>query len=530
MREPFLALLGAVSCVLLIACANVGNLQLERVLGRRHELGLRRALGASRGRVIRQTLTENFVLAVLGAGAGLAAAWWTLPLVVRLIPPYVPHVSDITLRPEVFVAAAAVVLTTMMIVGLIPAIRAASASLMEDLRTGPRSQASAGQWPRRALVVGEVALATTLLVGAALTVQTFLTLRPSDPGFNPAHKIIGGVRRNGPFVADGKNRVFFTRMLQRVRAVPGIQAVSATDYLPMSGMVGTAKADAGEVQKTVWLSRMTSNYLHEMAIPILAGRSFQASDDEHAPAVAIVNERAARALWADGSPIGMSLTLELFDGKRIETQVIGIARNTRSLGVTLDVHNEVYLPYAQDSTPMLHVIATVAGAAPPDLLHAFREAATAEDSGVVIDRIVSFQDIVDGSVSAERFGAWLFGAFGVIAVALAGLGLAAVVTWWVTQRTREIGVRIALGAPRGAVARLILGQSVGLAAAGIALGVVISLLSTRLLRGWLYGVTPLDARTFVLGSAAMLVIAALASYLPARRAAGVDPIVTLRAE
>jgi len=324
--------------------------------------------------------------------------------------------------------------------------------------------------------------------------------------------------------------VFFDHVIERLRTIPGVQAVSGTTYLPMSGMVSTTNVIVGDIKKRVWLSRMTDSYLSDLRIPIVRGRWFGAHDDRRAPAVAIVNERAARTFWPDGSAVGRTLTIVETDGRQTPRQVIGIARNTRSMGGDLAVQLEVYVPYAQDPIPMLHIVATTAGGSSGDLLRAVRKAVEAERPDQVVDRLSSFEEIVDRSVSTSRFGAWLFGAFGVMAIGLAGLGLTAVVAWRVAQRTREIGVRMALGASRGAVALLILRQGMILAVAGIALGVGLAAASMRLLQGWLYGVTPLDARTFMLGAAAMLSIAGLASYLPARRAARIDPIVTLRAD
>ena len=537
-RSPLLALVGAVLCVLLIACANVANLQLERLLGRRHEIGLRFALGASRSRVVRQILAENVLLGALGTITGLWIAWAALPVIADLVPSYIPHVADIALRRDVLIGSALVTFGAAFAIALVPAAHATGRGAAEAWQAGTRGVTAAGRWSRRVLVMAELALATALLVGAGLAVQTFVMLRPSDPGFDPSNKLVASLRlAEGPFRPSAANRLFVDRLLDRLRTLPDVRAAEATSYVPMSGSVTTGVVAVRDVQRRVWLSRMTEGYLSEVGIPIVEGRGFTAADGAGAPAVAIVNARTARTFWPDGSAVGR--TLVTIDGDNPATavsstgqprRVVGIARDTRSLGANLDTQLEVYVPYAQDAIPLAHIVAATAGVPPPTLERTIRQIVNDERPGQVVDRIVPFVEIVDRSVSTWRFGAWLFGAFGALAVVLAGLGLAAVVAWWVSQRTREIGVRMALGASAGAVARLILRQGFTLATAGIVAGVGLAMASTGLLSGWLYGVKPLDVTTFAIGAAAMLGIAGLACYLPARRASRIDPIVTLKAD
>jgi putative ABC transport system permease protein len=530
-RDLFIALIGAVAFVLLIACVNVANLQLERAASRRHETALRLALGATRSRIVRQTLTENLLLGSAGAAAGVLAASWMLPVIASLLPGYIPHVDDIALRSEVFGVTVGIALAASLAVGVFPSWQATSRTAMNDLRTGARSIARGGHWPRRVMVVVETALAMTLLVGAGLMIQTFLTLRPSRPGFDMSHKVAARIRLDGPRIATASHLHFFDALRARLHTMPGVARVSGTDYLPMSGSVSEQDVLVDGTTRNAWMSRMTDDYLQDVAIPMLQGRAFTTGDVAGAEDVAIVNEQTARTFWADGQAVGRTVTVVSSDGNTTTPRVvIGVARNTRSLGVDTRIRPEVYVPYAQDPMPSLYLIVTPSGATGIDLSQTIRQAVSIERPGQVVDRIIDLDTMLAQSVAGTRFGAWLFGIFGGIAIVLAALGLTATVAWWVTQRTREIGVRLALGASTHQVTRLVLRQGATLAIVGVAIGLGLAALTTKLLADWLYGVKPLDRWTFAVGGLTMIGIALLASYLPARRAARVDPIVTLKAE
>jgi putative ABC transport system permease protein len=530
LRAPLLALLGAVACMLLIACANVANLQLERIVSRGHEIAVRRALGASTGRIVRQTLTENVVLGGIGAAAGIGLASLALPFVVSLMPGYIPHLREIVLRPEVLGAALALALVASAVVGLLPAVQATSRELADATRTASRSMTHTSQWPRRLLVVVEIALSVALLIGAGLTVRTFLALRPANPGFNPAGKLVASVRLDGPFVPNVDNAAFFDRVLARLREQPGVAHASGTTYIPMVSGVDDRRAVANGTTRDVWLSAMTVDYLRDVEITIVQGRAFSDTDGMQAPPVAMVNETAARAFWPDESPLNQSITLSELDGGTTTRRIVGVTNDTRTLGNDLRKRAEMYIPYAQSPTPALDLVVTASGNAMRDLAKTIRQIVDAERPGQVVARIDNFQERVDYSVAGSRFSAWIFGAFGVIAVVLAATGLGAVVTWRVTQRTKEIGIRVALGATSGHVTRLVLSEALALVVAGITTGLAVAFASTRLLSSWLYPITPLDAPTFAVCTALMLAVAATASWVPALRAARVDPVVALRAE
>ena len=527
-RTPLFALLGAVGLVLLIACANVANLQLERVFGRRRELAVRMAIGATRMRVVRQTLTENILLYILGCTAGVLAARWTLDLIVALMPGYVPHLNDIEIDARVLAATFGVSLGAALLVGVVPALQASSPSLVDDLRVSFRTATPAGLRLRRVLVIGQLALSLTLLVGAALMIRTFLTLRPSEPGFITRDKVTASVRLQGSRATDPA--IFFDALFDRVRRLPGVQGVTGSTYLPVSGNIGLATIQTGDDPIEVLSGVVMPNYFEELQIPLLRGRAFDARDTRGAPAVAIVNEAFVRRLGVARASPGASLVVTGIDRKTEPRQIVGVIRDTRSNGGDTRARPELYVPFAQMPYPSMNVIVRSANPSDPRLQADIRGAVAAIDPTLVADRIIPFAELLDARVATWRFGAWLLGVFAAMALLLAAVGLAAAMAWWVTQRTREIGVRMALGANAAAVSRMVARQAAVIAVAGIVLGLAGAAASTRLIASWLYGVTPLDIPTFAWSAVGMLAIALLASYLPARRAARVDPLVALRAE
>jgi putative ABC transport system permease protein len=528
MRTPLLALVGAVGFVLLIACANVANLQLERAVGRRRELAIRLAIGATRGRVLRQTLTETLLLYLIGGAAGAVAAMWTMHVIVGLLPAGVPHVDDVAVNARVLMVTLLFSCSAGIVVGLGPALTDASPRMLGHLKVSAPTGFRGGTWIRRGLVVAQVALSLTLLVGAGLMVRTFLTLRPTSPGFVARDKVTAFVRERSPSAVPPE--MFFRRLLDRLAEIPGTQAVSGSTYLPMSGTVDMGSVTAAETTLSPWRGEVTPNYFGEMQIPIVRGRAFADADGPAAPPVAIVNETFAHRAWRDGDPIGATIITRARGGVGVTLRVVGLARDTRSLGGDLNTRPELYVPFAQEPGAYLNIIVRTSDPFDVRLPAEIRAAATELDPLQVVDRIRPLQAMLDEGVATPRFGAWLLGVFAAMAILLAAVGLAASIAWWVAQRTREIGVRMALGADAASVARLFVRQAVLLTATGIVLGLGGAAAATRLLSGWLYGVTPLDLPTFAGSAAGMLGIALLASYLPARRATLVDPLVTLKAE
>ena len=527
-RTPILSLLGAVGLVLLIACANVANLQLERALGRRREIAVRIAIGASRGHVVRQALTENVLLCLAGGVLGVLAANWTLDLLIALLPASMPHVIGIELNVRVLVATLAIACAAGVAVGFLPAVQASSPRVVDDLRASAGTTTASRAWIRASLVAGQIALSLILLVGAVLMIRTFLTLRPSSPGFTTADKLTAVVRLQGsrPPAA----QAFFSALLERVRAIPGVEGIAGSTYLPMSGSVSTVTIATRDTSVEVYSGRVTPNYFAEMQIPLTRGRAFDDRDGAGAPPVAIVNEAMVRRLAPGQGMPGAHVTLTMFDGTMETRQIVGVVRDTRSSAGDTRARPEIYLPFAQRPAPALNLIVRTRNPSDQRIWSAIRQEVAALDPSQVADRFMPMPDLLDARVRTWRFGAWTMGLFAGIAIALATVGLTVSIASWVARRTREIGVRMALGANPAQVTRLFLKQGFIVALIGIALGLAGAAASTRLLQSWLYGVTPLDPAAFAWSAAAMLVIAALAAYIPARRAARVDPLVTLRAE
>jgi predicted permease len=530
-RAPFLALLGVVGCVLLIACANVANLQLERLVGRRREMAVRLALGATRGRIVRQTLVENLLVSLMGAACGIVAAKLTLQTIVNMIPWYVPHVGEIAIDARTLVATVAIAVATGLAVGVVPAFQATRSRVARDLHESSARVVGGAQWIRRGLVVAEVALSVALVIAAALLLRTFLTLRPVDPGFTTIDRTSVTILLNGDWTPDRDRERFVNAVMQNVGEIPGVTSVSASSYQPLSGYTDLARITVGETSADVWSSWITPHYMQDMEMSIVGGRSFNDTDSASGPPVAMINQALATRLWPAANPIGEVIDVQAPDRTVTKRQVIGIVHTTRSWGTDREERSELYVPYAQEpGSTLMYFLVRTAGPPAPDLPAQITSRVTMLRPNQAIERIEPIDASLDRSVAQPRFAAWLFGAFAAMAVGLAALGLSAVIAWWVTQRRREIGVRMALGATAQAVSALILKQAMSLAGAGVALGLVIAALSTRAIGVWLYGVAPLDPVTFGVASIGMLLIAMVAAWLPARRAARIDPIITLRAD
>jgi putative ABC transport system permease protein len=536
LRTPFLVLIGAVICVLFIACANVVNLLVERALGRRREWAMRLALGASPGRVFRQGLTEAVVLSITGGTCGLALAYATLGLVVRVIPLGVQPVNEIEMNTRVLIATLGMAIVSGLGIGLLPSWQVFSRDVSTSLKDGAGGATRGGRtWVRQALVAIELALSLVLLIGAVLMLRTFETLRPSEPGFEAERKTVATISLGDDYKDDARRRALAADLVARVAAIPGVAGVSQTTYVPMSGMVGLAavhRADEpGASPRNAWSSSVTPNYLDEMAIPLLRGRALTAADAEGAVWVALVNATMAKRFWPTGDALGAEIVTDLGGGP-VRRTVVGIVGDTRSVGADTRTRPEVYWPYAQDPQMAFNLIIRTAGFDPSDtsLERAVHRAVAAIDPRQVIGRYETLGAILDRGMAWPRFGLSLLGVFAALAIGLAAVGLASAIGWLVTQRTREIGVRVALGASRRQVVLPLVREGIALAVSGVAIGLAAAAGLSHLMASWVYGVKPLDARTFGECAIATLVIALVASYVPARRAATIDPIVTLRGE
>jgi putative ABC transport system permease protein len=530
-RLQLLALAGAVACVLLIACFNVGGLQMERSLARRREFAVRVALGASRFRLVRQVLAENLVLALAGASAGVGAAWTVLRGIVSLMPGHIPYLDEVEINGRVLVVALIVASAAGIIAGLLPVFQARRIDPAHDLAASRRTSERDGTLRRRLLVVTEVGLSVLVLIGALLMIQTFLALRPTQPGFDPVNKI--STRVNLQADTPDARRQFVATLFDDLRAVDGVRRVAATTYLPLSGSVGTERIGiAGETTNIV-TGHVTPEFFDVMRIPLLAGRGFTSLDADSSVPVAIVDDVLARRIRPDGQVLGQRIAVPMRSAPGnppVERQIVGVVASTRYIGADTRQRSTLWVPYAQDRATFVIVVVESDGRPAPTLGRDVRRAVQRLRPDVPPGDPVSLTAMVDRSVANWRFGAWLFGAFAGFSVLLASLGLMTTIGWWVRQRTHELGVRVALGATRSEIVRLVGRQGLALAASGITLGAVAAASTTRYLRSWLYGVTPLDPATFVFGAVAMLVVVVLAMVAPIRRATGVDPVVALRTE
>jgi putative ABC transport system permease protein len=551
--RPFLiALLGAVGFVLLIACVNVANLLLARGETRRKELAIRTALGASGMRLARQALTESFVLAAVGGALGLVVGWLGARTIVALAPSSVPRLEEVTIDGRVLAFTSVVVVLTALLFGTAPARRAARGQSAESLRQGGRGTAAGGSHrTRRMLVVAEVALAVVMLAGAGLLVRSLRALNAMDIGFQPEHVLTLRVSLPAPVVAavgatpqggyDGPRTVdYFRRLVERASALPGVRSAAATRRLPMEGTgddgwsIGVDGRMPAQISEAPWSTpaQVTPGYFRTMGVPLLKGRDFTDGDREEAPPVTIVNETMARQLWPGQDPIGH--TIKMANEQSPWATVIGVAKDVRSNGFQADVLPMMYFPHAQAgksayTTPrtMSIVVRTVGD--PAALAAALREAARALDRNVPVATPRTMEQVVGGSIAGRRFSTLLLGVFATLALVLAGIGIYGVIAFAVSQRTYELGLRMALGAQRSAVMRLVVSEALGMTLVGLLLGLAGALAVGRLARSMLVGVGAADVPTYAVVAMVLAGVAILASALPARRATLVSPTEALRA-
>ena len=532
LRTPFVILSTAVACVLLIACLNVGSLQMERAIARRREMALRLALGASRSRLVRQTLTENVVLALAGAAAGVAATVATLRGLVSILPANMPHLGEIAVNGRVLLAATVAAAAAGLIAGTIPILQIRHFTPAAELNEGNRAATRRTNWTRRGFVLAEIGLSIVVLIAAGLMIQTFRTLRLASPGFDPAGKLTTLVRLPG--VSPNASGQFFDRLFDRVRAIPGVRGVSGSSYLPVASTVAITTVTLGDNSANARGAVVTPEYLNLMKIQVIAGRGFTADDTPQSPPVAIVNEVFARRLRPEGTVVGQRV---LAAGPRrppgepaIEREIVGVIANTRSSGTNTRPTGEFYVPYAQNPILLLYLIADTDVRQQAAVSAEIRRAIRDLNPDLAVEPVEPLVNMLNRRVGTPRLGAWLLGIFAAMAVALAGVGLMTTIGWWVSQRTRELGVRMALGASRAQVMRLVFRQGMTLSVTGVAAGCLMAAGVTRYLQGWIYGVTPLDGMIFVSAAALMLLVAACAVCVPMQSALNVDPVVALRAE
>ena len=537
-RPALMVLLGAVGFVLLIACANVANLVLVKTLARQKEIAIRTALGASSVRVARQILSETLLLALTGGALGLVFAHFGVKLIVAFLAQSLPRTTDITVDGWVLAFTLVISLLTGLVAGLVPAVRASKSNLNDSLKQGlGRTDAdSGGNRTRSVLVVSEVALSLVLLIGAGLMIRSLSRLRNVDPGLD-SHNVLtmsfalSSTKYNKPIQQIG----FYDQLLQRVRALPGVVAAGAIDSLPLGGggsiqpvaIEGLPQVPMSE-QPEVAVRVVEPGFIATMRIPLLQGRQLSSSDLVDRPAVILVSESMARRFWAGQNPIGKRLTMT-FSPER-SREVVGVVGDVKGDG--LDVRDPVatlYVPLAQQPTPFMSLV--VRTSSPPSTLtSAISNAVHEVDREQPVVGVLTMDDILTDSLSHQRFNMLLLSAFSGLALLLAAIGIYSVLAYSVRHRMGEIGVRMALGAQRADILRMILGQGTRLALIGTGIGIVAALGLTRLAARQLFGVTATDPVTFLSVAALIILVALAACYIPARRATRVDPMVALRYE
>ena len=530
-KPGLVAVFGAVAFVLLIACANIANLLLARGSSRGRELAVRVALGATRGRVIRQLLTESVLLAGIGGAVGVLFGLWAVGGLVSLAPSSAPRVNEVGLDATVFAFATLLTLATGVVFGLVPALQSSRTDVAHALNDAPRGGPGvAGRAVRRTLVVAEIALALMLLTGGALLLQTFVRLQSADLGFNPENILVGFV--NPPRVSYDsreKRRALYDQLLERASALPGVQKAALASVLPLSGDSDTsfsiegrpAPASQSETPVT-WYRQVSAGYFDTMGMTMRRGRVF--AEGEPAPSV-IVNETFVRTFFPREDPLGRRVRFGGDAGDPWFT-IIGVVADVKAGGAREAAKVETFIPYWQLLEPGIVVI--LKSANPTQLAAPLRAAVSSLDRNLPVSGITTLSEMVGDSIAQPRFVATLAVAFAALALALAAIGLYGVMAYAVSQRTTEIGVRMALGATPRDVFRLVVEDGLRLAALGITLGVAGSIVMAQWLTALLFGVQPGDPATLAFTVAVLLFVSAFASFVPARRATLVDPMVAIR--
>ena len=555
-RTGLFVLLGVVGIVLLIACTNVASLMLARGSARQRELAVRGALGAGRGRIIRQVLAESVLLSLVGGGIGLLAGSWSARALAVLLEANlhraVPRVETTSVDLLVLGFTVALSVVAGLVFGAAPAMSAASGDLHRALGDGSRS-ATSRRAPvvRRALVIAETALAVVLLAGAGVLLQALLTMRATPPGFEPDHVVVTEMWLPQPrFSTVAARARFYADAIARVDALPGVHSAAFVTDLPLNGDSDTLnfhivdRPDPASGPPVASFNIVTPDYFTAMRIPVREGRPFRADDALNAPGAIVISEAASRRFWPDGSPVGRQIALpqspavpEAHENSATPTvppnvfTVVGVVGDVRDIALSTPPRPQIYLSSLQANLPWpwgALIVRTVGD--PEGLTAAIREAVRSADPNVPQLRVSTLDAVVSRSIAAPRVYTILLGAFAALALLLAAIGLYGLVSYSVSQRTHEIGVRVALGAERRQILRLVLAQGVALAACGTVAGLLGAWAATRVLVGLVGGVKPTDPVTFSAVSVLLIAVAAAATYIPARRAARVDPIIALRSD
>jgi putative ABC transport system permease protein len=533
-------MMAAVGCVLLIACANVANLMLARASGRQKEIAVRTALGASRWRIVRQLLTESVIVALIGGALGILIGFWGIDALRAANPgeaaKYAPGWYQLGINPTVLLFTLGLSVFSGIVFGLAPALQMSKPNLNDTLKEGTRGTTGTSHRLRSSLVVFEVALSLVLLVGAGLLTRSFLSLLRTDPGFNPDHVLtMNLVLPVAKYKDQPARAAFYNDLVQRVKTQPGVESAAFVNYLPLGGANSSdsyyveGEPDPPPGQEHEGRYRVaTPDYFRTMEISIVRGRAFTEQDKADAPPVVIVNETLARAHWPDQDPLGKRIRLYGPPDKSPWMEIVGVVEDVKH-ELNIPVTPEYYLPHAQDPWNAMVLVARTS-VEPASLAPALRQQVWAIDKDQPVFDVKTMQEVRSGSVALYSFSSVMLAIFAGVALVLAAVGIYGVMAFAVTQRTQEIGIRMALGARTADVLKLVVTHGMKLALLGIVIGLAGSWALTRFIEKLLVGVEATDMLTFSLVSLCLLVAAFVACYLPARRATKVDPLVALRYE
>jgi predicted permease len=536
-RLALYALIGAVACVLLIACANVANLLLARGAAREKEIAIRTAIGASRWQIVRQLLTESLVLALLGGALGLLLAVGGLKVLRGLGPENIPRLQEVHVDARVLIFASGAVVLTSFLFGLVPALRNVRVNLSATLKEGARTMAASHHRLGNGLVIAEIALSIVLTVSAGLLVRSFARVQQVEPGFIPRNVLSMRLVLFGPRYSDETRRAtFYQQLLERVDSLPGVESAGVVSILPLAGGISWGGITIEDYDPVTGQSAIQADqriasvgYFETMKIPLLHGRFFNEEDRKESLRTAIIDERMARTYWPNGNPIGKRLKQGSGTNSNPWLTVIGVVANVRQYALDTESRVAFYTPHAQVPGGSMYLTVRTR-LNPADLTEVVGKAARGLEANVLIYDVKTMVQWLSDSLARRRFAMFALGFFAVVAMLLAAVGIYGVMSYTMAQRTREIGVRVALGARRIDVLSLVIRKAVTLGAIGTVIGLGGCLAVMRLMENLLYDISPNDPGTLIAASLLLVTVTILSSWLPARRAAGIDPMEALRCE
>jgi putative ABC transport system permease protein len=540
-RPALVTILAAVVFVLLIACANVANLLLARATARRREIAIRTALGASRARIVRQLLGEGFLLSIFGAAGGLLLAGWGIDLLRAFGPRDVPRIGEIAINGPVFAFTFVAAIFSTLVFALVPALQATRPNVNESLQEGSRGAAGPeSHHLRRLLVITQVALSLLLLASAGLLIKSFANLRATKPGFEPSHAFVGGlILPKAKYPEPERHRQFFEQVLAKLAAMPGVEAAGAAFPMPFSGndttstfsIVGQPPRPTGQELEASHLA-ITPDYFRAMGTPLLSGRIFSSHDTRDSAPVVIVNDVFAKKYFRGKSAIGQQITLNHGENEKPTPpkEIVGIVGGSRHQSLATEPSPEFYIPASQDPSRRMDVVIRTTAIEPSGLQASLRNIVHEFDKDLFVPALEPLEKRIGATLAQPQFNMFLLGTFATVAMTLAAIGIYGVIAYSVAQRTKEIGIRMALGAQRIDMLTMILWQSFSVIAIGLVAGILGALAVTRLISSQLYNVSTNDVSIYAIVVIVLSGAALIATYFPARRAMAVDPMVALRYE